>query len=438
VQGSFNVINAVNKWYDVDVTAYVKAEKAAGRNLVTFALKNPSSTTEWLTFLPRTTGYWYDTMAPELSIATADAPIKPAVMHDTIDSFLGTPASGALYTIPVVLIRFLPTQDGTNADPRRTVGLPGSPTTLTQVRDILTTYDRQVKFALEEGSRFRGFSNPSAPPSIAYRIIDVVTLYEEIPEGPQITPGPDDRAGSGRRLPDYTQILTRIDAKNYVENLGVKEFWMWSYQGPHLEVSESRMSSPNTADVSNGWYLENGVLPVFNKTYLVYNYNYGFAAVNAVHNHGHQQEAELRFTNQNQDFNLDLYRSFIGLDPNFHFIQGRSGDTHHPPNASADYDYDNSSVVMSDIMDWKPQGGTQTAVTNTTWKNRTYAWPNGDVPPQPEMFWHIMWRQAFPGRGNVIQDASGQYMTNWWRVVGDWDGAYAAGFGLHASTPAAP
>src|SRR4029453_2419924 len=110
--------------------------------------------------------------------------------------------------------------------------------------------------------------------------------------------------------------------------------------------------------------------------------------------------------------------------------------------APSDYIYDSATVVGSDIMDWKPQDGTQSAVNVDTWLNCSRSWAGGLVPPvgpRAEAYWHIFWMQSYPGRGNVIQDSSnGQFMTNWWRLVGDWDGAHQAGFGLHAGTPTGP
>src|SRR5205814_9636794 len=40
------VLGATGAWYEWDLTAYVKAEKAAGRNLVSFALLNPNRNTQ--------------------------------------------------------------------------------------------------------------------------------------------------------------------------------------------------------------------------------------------------------------------------------------------------------------------------------------------------------------------------------------------------------
>jgi hypothetical protein len=47
---SVTITNNVAQWYEWDVTAYVKAEKAAGRNVVSFVLKNTSPAATFTTF----------------------------------------------------------------------------------------------------------------------------------------------------------------------------------------------------------------------------------------------------------------------------------------------------------------------------------------------------------------------------------------------------
>jgi hypothetical protein len=118
---------------------------------------------------------------------------------------------------------------------------------------------------------------------------------------------------------------------------------------------------------------------------------------------------------------------------------GRCGDTHNPPNSRHDYDYENSAPVASDCEDWKPQGGAQTQISAARWRDIPYSWPNGVAPEdgaRVEAQYYIYWRQNMPGRENLIQDATGEYMTNWWQFVGDWDGSVSQNLGLHAATPA--
>ncbi len=55
---SVTIVNSSTsaRWYELDVTAYLQAEKAAGRNVVTLVLKNLANTTPFVTFSSRENG----------------------------------------------------------------------------------------------------------------------------------------------------------------------------------------------------------------------------------------------------------------------------------------------------------------------------------------------------------------------------------------------
>ena len=50
IRGSVTVTGTTGKWYELDLTTFLKAEKAAGRNVVTLVLKNPSISKAWSIF----------------------------------------------------------------------------------------------------------------------------------------------------------------------------------------------------------------------------------------------------------------------------------------------------------------------------------------------------------------------------------------------------
>jgi hypothetical protein len=63
------VANNVAQWYEWDVTSYVKSEKAAGRNMVSFVVKGTSAAATFLTFSSRET----TTNRPQLALRTTQA-----------------------------------------------------------------------------------------------------------------------------------------------------------------------------------------------------------------------------------------------------------------------------------------------------------------------------------------------------------------------------
>jgi len=128
------------------------------------------------------------------------------------------------------------------------------------------------------------------------------------------------------------------------------------------------MSSPTTGDISNS-FRDPTDLPIYDRTYVLYNYNSLRTQAEAVHNHGHQLESILSYVNNRQDGNTDLWwKKFCGRNDNGTFQQGRCGNTHFPPNATNDYDYLNPTPVLSDCLDWTPdKSGQQTLVNANTW-----------------------------------------------------------------------
>ena len=350
---------------------------------------------------------------------TINAPALPPA-DLVVDPALSTPAANALYDMPVAIITYLPTLNGLNLDATES----GTSTSLATMRSSILTMNKRVKFMLEEGSRFRGYNDAQARPSLGYRVVKNLIVYEPLPPGKS--------AGSGAWFPDYNQILNRWGGQQLVEQQGVKEFWVWGYHTGKIVPVESNMSSPTTGDISNS-YRFNDDLPVYDRTYVLYNYNFSRSQAEAVHNHGHQLEAILSHVNQLQDGNTSLFwDKFCGRNTNGTFQQGRCGNTHFPPNASADYDYTNTTLVLSDCEDWKPDGsGVKKSVNSQTWGGLPYAWPTGtSIPQRTESQYYIYWMQNMPGHRNGIRMGD-RVMRNWWEFTADWDRAIREARGLH-------
>jgi len=349
---------------------------------------------------------------------TVNAPVRPAEV-DAIDPALATPAPGALYDMPVMVINFIPTRDGTNVD-----SLILGSSTIASFKTKLTSFNKRVKFMLEEGSRYHGYKNSNAVPSLGYRVVRIVTTYEIMPPGRS--------AGSGNSFANYLQILDRFGAGTLVSTQNVKEIWLWGYHTAGIVPVESDMSSPTTGDISNS-FRDPTDLPIYDRTYVLYNYNSLRTQAEAVHNHGHQIESILSYVNNRQDTNTALWwDKFCGRNPDGTFQQGRCGNTHFPPNATNDYDYLNPTPVLSDCMDWTPEkSGQQTLVNANTWGNIPYVWPDNVAPPQKtESQYYIFWMQNMAGYQNGIRYGT-NVMANWWQFTADWDAAINQRRGLY-------
>ena len=299
----------------------------------------------------------------------------------------------ARFEIPVLLVHYFPTRG--NLIDRSVTGDVGEP--LDVIRAHTRTTTSQVIEALEQGSRFRAYKQPAAAPSLHYTIVDSLEFLEPLPTWRK----------PGHRVPmtDYNAIMARIDAAEWVMARGVKEIWIWGYHGGVIDLWESNMAGP-WGDISNS-DRDPHDLPVFDRTYTTYHYNYGRGPSEAVEDHMHQIEAVLRHIDPDLFWN-----KFVGKPG-----EGRCGWAHYPPNGQRDYDWRNRTVVMSDIEDWRPDGGGQKKPINCDrWQ--------GD-----SLRWFIYWMQSLPGAGNGLT-YRGRPLSNWWAFIGDFDGAMRARLGL--------
>ena len=371
------------------------------------------------------------------------------VVLTPVDLYLATPAAGRLWEVPVLIIAYLPTADGVNVDVTKNPGFYGpDPLTLRAAEARILDIVKRKKMALEQGSRYRGYRDPTALSSIGYRIVGHVIVYE-------LTPASAKRQGNDALSPyhpDFLRIFQRLEVQRYVDVLGVRQIWFVSsgfdagYPAYNAAIHnpqdfrfywESNMSSPLTGDISNSDRDPND-LPIYSHSYIVFGINYRRSQAEAIHNVGHQLEHMLSHVN-GLEGNTDLFwKQFVGQNAQGQFITGRAGWTHMPPNTTVDYDYLNPTLVNSDIEDWTPSASGVTKPANVnTWGALTYPWPGAsDFPQRVESQWYTYWFQNFPGRGNQIRRGT-DWLTNWWAFFGDWDAAITSGLRLSGSTPAA-
>jgi hypothetical protein len=358
---------------------------------------------------------------------------------------LATPAAGALFEIPVLILRFLPTLDGVNLDvaQARDYWVPGA-ITLAAMKQKIGVYDTRVKWMIEEASRFRGYKNTTALPSLGVRVVDMITLYEQMPPG---VSRQKDAAGNPLPEVDYHRMFERLDIEHYVNELGVREIWIWnggvdssfpSYDPVTCRpeygrsMPESNMSSPATGDISNSYRWDD--LPVYGHTYVVYGQNIRRTQAEAIHNRGHQLEAILSHVDWLRNGNSNFFwNQFCGRNPDGSFAPGRAGNCHYPPNGASDYDYQNTRLIYSDCEDWTPAGsGLKKQVNANTWGLLPYAWPatGSSVEQKTESQYYLYWMQNMPGLGNTIVNGTAG-LTNWWVFTADWDNAIRSGLGLY-------
>jgi len=311
--------------------------------------------------------------------------------------------------VPVLVIRYFPVR-GDRIDMSVT-GDWGAP--LEETRRKTERLTEQVIAALQEGSRYHGYKDPQAKPSVAYKVVGTLEFLEPLPTL--------SRPGERVPLTDYNRIMQRVNIRDWVEKKGVKEVWLWGYHGGVVVLWESNMAS-RFGDISNS-NRDPKDLPVLDKTYTVYHYNYQRGPSEAVEDHMHQIEAVLNYvdgrdrTPPEQWSKLLFWGKFVGSDRSHKIVRPGCGWSHYPPNAEHDYDWRNKRYVETDIEDWRPDGtGKRQRMNCDRWEGNS-------------LKWFVYWMQNLPGADNGLRD-NGKPLTNWWVFIGDFDRAMTAGLGL--------
>lgn len=297
---------------------------------------------------------------------------------------LDRPITRAPWTIPVLVVNYFPlTADKQKIDIKVTSNV-GAP--LKTIAAKCKRMTQETIAALESGSRFRPYRDAKAGPSLKYKVVGEITFYEPVPHHLK-----------KKNYTDYNKIMRRINVKDWIEQKGVREIWIWGYHSKQIAPVESNMASVH-GNVSNS-HRDPFDLPILKHTYTVYHYNYERGASMAVHNHLHQIEAVMRHHGG------ELWKRFEGKPGAW-----RAGNCHFPVNGKSDYDYANKAHVESDIEDWRPEGfGKKQKINCDRW--------NGD-----DMKWYVYWMQAIPGAANGLTFQN-RPLSNWWEFLGDYDQA---------------
>lgn len=322
------------------------------------------------------------------------------------------------YNLNILVIKYFPlSANGQNIDIAVT-GDVGDPYTTIQQRTVNVT--NNLKASIEKGSRYLGYKDPNVSPALTYQIIDTKEYTAAVP-----------MLSDGTRRPDYSGIMTTHNICDYVDNKGVREVWLWAYQGPtypgssypYLSISESKMAGP-FGDISNSY--TNNNMPTCKNTYRVYTFNYGRGTSEALESWGHQIEAEISAVDNN------LFRN-IWQGPNYPQtlgVNGRCGSVHNPPNARFEYDRSNPNPQQSDCLDWNPDSlGQLSSISCSIWGCQQIS--DNDNPDLNYMVWN--W-QNLPGRLNN-KTYQGSPLRNFWDVHGDFDGVMGTNKALVFVTP---
>ena len=314
---------------------------------------------------------------------------------------------------------------------------------LVNLKDRIKNRLFATKKAIEYGTAFRDYGKNEVTNYISIDTKAYINVYTN-EDNTYLT----ELSYTGKRTYNYHKLFDDLNMEEIITREEVREVWITEFpynEYPSLKenglynnskdswIPESNMSSPYTGDISNSYRIKDD-LPIYRNTYVVYG-NSGHRGLDTnIHNRGHQIEAQLSFIEKNKITGEELFwNKFVGVNYNENGVDyysatpnGRSGNTHHPPNANFDYDYCNSKNVISDILDWNPQGGSNSLVNCETWSIIKYNLPDVHNNINNEVQWLITWFQSIPGFENNIdylKNGNNYKLSNWWDLFFNWDNA---------------
>jgi hypothetical protein len=346
------------------------------------------------------------------------------------------PQNQTLGDLNVYIVTYLPEDPDKPGflDPNET----GTGEPIQVMSDRLKGFNEEAIEKLTKSTIYKGYDNPTGTPSISYKIFGYSPEYrEKMPRGFILKPA------ENIYRPNYMQILEREQVCDLVDNQGVDQIWIWGYHHGDIEPTESNMSMGTDSaaffnrkdagfgDISNSERTKD--LPQCRKTYAVFVYNMTRAVGEMFEDHSHHAEALFNFVDH-RDI-LPNYRApellfwgrFVGAGTGVTITSPGCGWTHFPPNTTAakEYDWENTNPVLSDCLDWKPDGGGQkTAISCKTW------YKSDQCPVDGGLSFKIWWFQNYPGLNNTLT-YKGRALRNWWELIYDFDKTLKLGGGLY-------
>jgi hypothetical protein len=151
-------------------------------------------------------------------------------------------------------------------------------------------------------------------------------------------------APNGPRLIDYAKL---VNDNNLCARAVAGEFdEVWLFGGPYFGYYESTMAG------TNAFWVNSPAVPVAcAKRFIIMGFNYEASVNNMLHDFGHRLDSTLDRAFMNWSGSPNPGTLFQQLD---RFNPGASGcgNTHNPPNASQDYQYDAGTSVLSNCASW--------------------------------------------------------------------------------------
>lgn len=251
---------------------------------------------------------------------------------------------------------------------------------------------------LNEASKYHGYSDSSAQPSLNYVLSDTDIVEEN-------NPPPWIDLANGKKRYDYNALFNKYDLCEYAKNNDIKALILWAGGNVETGYGGGMYEAAITGD--KGIPTNGAHLPYCSdKTIVVYGFNYERSDT-VLEGPGHHLESVWRrFRPEFSSF------SDSGAFSGGSYYPPQRGDScgtiHNPPNATAEYIRINTAEFLSDCRNWKPDGtGIKETLTCAAWNCDGF-------------MWYTWWMQNAPGLGNDLY-FNGEKIPNWWVYIGDPD-----------------
>lgn len=211
------------------------------------------------------------------------------------------------------------------------------------------------------------------------------------------------QSNSGWHFPDevdYNKIIRDYNLNTLISNGTIHEVIIWG--AGYFGYYESIM-------VGNSAYWCNsvGIIQPGIPNYIIMGLNYEVGVDNAIHSFGHRTESIMvhvygSWSSDNTINHLwDKFTRFEKIAPG---LSG-CGNIHFPPNANADYDYSNTSVVTSNADDW---ANNFPNFTNTKRNFSSSEWGSSQLGYLNWWFSHLPRKEGRNSDGKL---------NNWWEYI---------------------
>ncbi|MGD9048335.1 MAG: hypothetical protein PVF77_09795 [Anaerolineae bacterium] len=205
------------------------------------------------------------------------------------------------------------------------------------------------------------------------------------------------RSKSGFHTPDtadYDALIDEFDMVKRVEANLIDEVWMFAF--PYAGFYESRMVGPGA------FWCNAPAMPRtdVSRRFVIMGFNYERGVGPMLESFGHRVESILHYTWRHQRGRDNLWEQFILYDQK---APGKAncGWMHYAPNSLTDYDWGNTTKVLSNCDDWLNFPNFQ---GSTRWVDCS-DWGNGNMRAH-----HKWWYERLPNAPGHTRGIS----NNWW------------------------